>query len=514
MARIAARRHAFSGALTGLLLSAILIAVSFLGWKVAGLPFAPFDIFDWIVRLLPGVVVTAALDTTVALIRISGITSIGAAAKAGDQTLAIVGLLSTGVVLGAALFVTLSLSDEPALMFGGIFGAMLGGLALMAEHQLQRLAPTSMVGAAWVFLTCMAWGIGFGWTHDRLKRSSLEEGDAEARVRRRRLLRMLAALAVTTSTVSVVAGILADRLGRRAERRRWSDDHALPNAEADVVPVRGTRAEFTPIENFYRIDTDTRAPSLDADRWRLAIDGLVDRPQLLTLADLRALDPIELFATLCCISNPPGGDLISTTRWTGVSLKRLLPRLGLQPSATHLRVVSADGFFESLALDAILADERIMLAYAWDGVSLPVEHGYPLRLYVPDLYGMKQPKWIVGLHAIERWEPGYWVERGWSKDGRVLPMSAIDAANRTRDGAFELGGVAFAGARGISRVEVRLDDGEWREATMRPPLSNLSWVIWRATLPATPGQHLVAARAFDGQGATQSEPMHSRRTTT
>src|SRR5262249_25012005 len=150
MARIAARRHVFSGALTGLLLSAMLIAVSFFGWKVAGLPFAPFDIFDWIVRLLPGVVVTAALDTTLAGIRFAGITSIGATAKTGDQALAIVGLLSTGVVLGAALYVMLSLSDEPALLFGAIFGAMLGGLALMAEGQLQRLAPASIVPAAWV----------------------------------------------------------------------------------------------------------------------------------------------------------------------------------------------------------------------------------------------------------------------------------------------------------------------------------------------------------------------------
>src|SRR5215475_5733009 len=211
----AARRQAVNGALTGLLLSGALIAVSYLGWKAAGLPFAPFDIFDWIVRLLPGVVVTAAIDASVAVIRVSGMTSISAAAKASDQALAIAGLLTTGVVLGAALFAILSLSDEPALLFGGIFGAVLGRLALIAERQLQRLAPASLLPGAWVFLTCVAWGLAFGWAHDRLKRTAADEGrDKEAGNGRRRLLATLVGVTALISAISAIAGILADRLGR------------------------------------------------------------------------------------------------------------------------------------------------------------------------------------------------------------------------------------------------------------------------------------------------------------
>jgi len=235
---------------------------------------------------------------------------------------------------------------------------------------------------------------------------------------------------------------------------------------------------------------------------------------MLTLDELRAMPSIDVFATLCCISNPAGGDLISTTRWTGVSLQRLLPRMGLSRSATHLKLTSADGFFETVALEAVGADERVMLAYAWDGVPLPIEHGYPLRLYVPDVYGMKQPKWVVGVDAISEWEPGYWVARGWSKDGRVSIASAVDVVNVTHDrNTIEAGGIAFAGARGVSKVEVRLDDGEWREAQIRRPLSDVTWVIWRGAVPTVAGSHLLTVRAFDDSSAPQSAPFHSRRIT-
>jgi DMSO/TMAO reductase YedYZ molybdopterin-dependent catalytic subunit len=346
--------------------------------------------------------------------------------------------------------------------------------------------------------------------HDGLKLSTTE--DTEVQKGRRQFLRTLAVASVVVSAISTGLGLVAARIGRRLSGRRWSDDHALPNAAADTMPLSGTRPEFTALEDFYRIDTDTRAPAIDETRWRLSIGGLVERPQTLTLTELRALEPIDLFATLCCISNPIGGNLISTTRWTGISLQRLLPRLGIQPSATHLKVTSADGFFESIALDTIRADARVMLAYAWDGVPLPIEHGYPLRLFVPDVYGMKQPKWIVGLDAIGRWEPGYWVVRGWSKDGRVSTTSVIDGLEVTRLDlvVVAVGGIAFAGARGISKVEVRLDDGEWRPAQLRRPLSELTWVIWRAEMRADAGQHVLTVRAFDGSGQPQQPALHAR----
>jgi len=449
------------------------VAVSYLGWKAAGLPFAPFDIFDWIVRLLPGAVVTFAIESSVAVSRVFGVTNIGAAAKAGDQILAVVSLLAIGAAAGALLFAVLSTSDEPALVFGGILGVMLGGLALLAERRLGRLPPDSVVPAIWIGATFLLWGLGVGYAFDRARAGSFVES--------RRLLLASAFMTV----IAVVSGVRR----RAVIGRRWSDDHVLPNAGSPVTPVAGTRTEFTPIEDFYRIDTNTRAPSLDGDRWRLTLGGLIDRPRTMPLAAIRMLETAEMFATLSCISNPPGGDLISTTRWTGVSLQRLLPLLGLQRSATHLKVTAADGFFEVVSLETIRADARVMLAYAWDGVPLPVEHGFPLRLFVPDLYGMKQPKWIVGIDAIGQWEPGYWVQRGWDREGRVVPAAAVDTVVRRGDRA-EVGGIAFAGSHGVAKVEVQVDGGEWQPAELRQPLSDLSWVIWRATLP--PGKRYTA----------------------
>lgn len=455
------------------MLTTALVAVSFLGWKTFGLPFAPFDIFDWIVRLLPGGVVTFAIDASVGISRLFGVTDIGAAAKAGDQLLAIAGVLATGAASGAVLFAVLSTSDEPARLFGGILGAMLGGLALLAERRLGRLPPDSMAPAVWVGVTFLAWGIGVGDAFDRIRAARFNEN--------RRLL--------LASAFMTVIAVIAGRRKQGVVGTRWSDGHALPNAASTVKPVAGTRAEFTPVEDFYRVDTNTRAPSIDRERFRLDVGGLVDRQRSIPISDIYALEPTHVFATLSCISNPPGGNLISTTLWSGASLAGLLPALGVAPSATHLKLTSADGFFEVVSLATVRADERVMLAYAWDGVPLPIEHGFPLRLFVPDLYGMKQPKWVVRMEAISQWEPGYWVQRGWDREGRVVPTATVDTVVRRVDSA-EVGGIAYAGSHGVAKVEVQVDGGEWRTAELRAPLSELSWVIWRATLP--PGKRYTA----------------------
>jgi len=490
------------GAFAGALLTAALIAVSYAGWKIAGLPFAPFDIFDWIVRLLPGAFVTRVVETDVLIARAIGVSSIGAATKAGDQVMALAGLVFTGAVSGALLFLLLQLSNEPAVLFGAILGAILGCLSLIAEVHLQRLPAHSLAAGAWVVATCLGWGISFGWVHDRLCGVLASEGRPAAThdqalqtTRRRFLVRFSAAtLSITATTTSVAA--LVSRRGRLSTAARWSDTHALPNEASRVIPVPGTRAEFTRLEDHYRVDTNTRAPQLDIDAWRLTSGGLVDRPGALTLADLRALPATHQFITLSCISNPVGGDLIGTSRWSGVSLQQLLPALAVKTSATHLKVTSADGFFEVVALDAVRSDPRIMLAYDWDGIPLSTEHGFPLRLYVPDLYGMKQPKWIVAIEALDHWVPGFWVSRGWDKEGHVATTAAVDTAVR-RGRVIEVGGFAYAGARGISRVEVRADQREWQPAQIREPLSETTWVVWRAEFDLPGDQHRFEARAFD-----------------
>ena len=151
-----------------------------------------------------------------------------------------------------------------------------------------------------------------------------------------------------------------------------------------------------------------------------------------------------------------------------------------------------------------------MLTYAWDGVPLPVGHGFPLRIYIPDLYGMKQPKWIESIEATDHWEPGYWVVRGWDKVARMKATSVIDTVGMdmniiyaSRGTPVPIGGIAHAGAGESRRVEVQVDDGPWQQAALRTPLSHLTWVIWRYDWPFEPGEHTFTVRCYDGNGTPQ-----------
>jgi DMSO/TMAO reductase YedYZ molybdopterin-dependent catalytic subunit len=499
------------GATVSALLTGALVAVWYFGWTLAGLPFAPFDLFDAVTRALPGPVMTFAIDTAVAAARGLQIADLSAAAKSAEQAVAIVGLVAACTLGASLMFAVLGLFAEPTLLLATILGAVLGALTVIAEQRLGRIAPGAIWSIVWTVGTVLAWAIAFGWIYDRLRGAPADLIDradaARAAVDRRRLLLHLA-YATGALTIAMTGSVLA--IARRrvgVPGARWSDDHVLPNAAATVMPVSGTRPEFTPLQDHYRVDIDTRTPAIDVARWRLRLGGLVDRPLELSLDDLQRDESMHQFVTLSCISNPTGGNLIGTTRWTGVSLQRLVTRLMIQPRATHLRIMSSDGFFETVALDTVRRDARVMLTYAWDGVPLLVEHGFPIRLYVPGVYGMKQPKWITAIDAIDRWEPGYWVVRGWDAEGRVKTTSAIDVVSP----AGIAGGIAHAGVRGISRVEVRIDDGDWRAAQLREPMSPTTWLIWRANLGAGPGEHVVSVRSYDGDGSVQTSGFDSKR---
>jgi DMSO/TMAO reductase YedYZ molybdopterin-dependent catalytic subunit len=499
------------GALIGGAATLAVAAASYLGWKLAGLAFAPFDLFDWAVRALPGSVATAAID---AFIFISRALPLGtsAAAKTAEQTLAVAVFVAAGTAVVAVLYAVLAYSSEPALLAGLLCGAILSGVAIVAELGLNRIGPGLSPDHFWLAALGLAWGAVIGWTNERLQIEGHASSERPGRERRRLLVR-LASATIGLAGMGAVSAALLPRTGWRRRGERWSQLHALPNASSPVVPVAGTRPELTALEDHYRIDADTRAPVIDEARWTLKIRGLVSHPLDLTLQDLQLLEPTHQFVTLSCISNPVAGDLIGTTRWTGVSLQRVLPRAGLQDSATHLRISSADGFFEVVDLEQVRTDPRVMLAYAWDGVPLAAEHGFPLRLYVPDVYGMKQPKWIRSIDAINHWEPGYWVARGWDRTGQMKATSVIDTVVVDGDSGGRakrvlVGGIAHAGARGISKVEIQVDDGEWHPAELREPLSRLTWVIWRSSIMLDRGTSRLAARCFDGEGAPQAEELH------
>jgi hypothetical protein len=246
----------------------------------------------------------------------------------------------------------------------------------------------------------------------------------------------------------------------------------------------------------------------------LEIEGLFDNPRPLSLEDLMAYPAVTQPVTMACISNRVGGDLIGTSSWTGPRLRDVMADMGIQDGARFLQVEAIDSFYETVSIMDLL-DPRTLLVYGMNGETLPVEHGFPLRIYIPDRYGMKQPKWITKITAMAEDVEGYWVARGWSKEARPQINSVIDTVNvdgRTAEGLIPIGGIAWAGDRGIQKVELQFDDSEWVEAMLRTPtLSPLTWVQWRYDWAAEGGSHLIKVRATDGTGALQTEAEQGTR---
>jgi DMSO/TMAO reductase YedYZ molybdopterin-dependent catalytic subunit len=516
-----------TGGLVAAMLTAALISVFYLAWKVFGLPFVPFDAFDWMARILPGQILAAGIDAMVTVIRAFNLGPTAAAAKTAEHVMAIAGMFFMGLLVGTILFsIIRAVRGRYAVILGLALGIALGiPLQLISQRVGQTASTGPELSAIWVLGTLLLWGVTLSWAYQRVLAGGSTvvgaaptgrpaRGDTAERIDRRHFLVRLGGTTAVVTVIGAVVGELSEVRKRvsaaTGKDLLWSSTHPLPNADAAVKPVPGTRPEFTPLERHYRIDIDTIPPVVDPQRWRLKIDGLVEKPLTLTLDELLRFEPMHQFITLSCISNPVGGDLIGTTRWTGVSLQQLLPSLRLQAGATHLKIHAADGFYEIVSLETIRSDERVMLSYAWDGVPLLPEHGFPLRIYIPDLYGMKQPKWIESIEVTDRWEPGFWVVRGWDKVARMTATSVIDTVavdmtiiNADRRRLVPIGGIAHAGARGISKVELQVDDGPWQEAALRTPLSSLTWVIWRYEWPFDHGKHTFTVRCYEGSGTPQ-----------
>jgi DMSO/TMAO reductase YedYZ molybdopterin-dependent catalytic subunit len=515
-----------TGGSVAAMLTAALISVFYLGWKVVGLPFVPFDAFDWMARILPGQVLAAGIDALVTAIRAFNLGPTAAAAKTAEHVMAIAGIFFMGLLEGTILFsIIRAVRGRYAVILGLALGIALGiPLQLISQRVGQTASTAPELSAIWVLGALLLWGATLGWADQRLLAGGSRvvdagpagqpaRGDTAQRIDRRHFLVRLGGATAVVTVIGAVVGELSEvrkRVSGATGKDLWSSTHPLPNADAAVKPAPGTRPEFTPLERHYRIDINTVPPVVDPQRWSLKVDGLVEKPLTLTLDELRRFEPMHQFITLSCISNPVGGDLIGTTRWTGVSLQQLLPSLQLQAGATHFKIHAADGFYEIVSLETIRSDERVMLAYAWDGVPLLPEHGFPLRIYIPDLYGMKQPKWIESIEVTDHWEPGFWVIRGWDKVARMTATSVIDTVavdmtiiNADRRRLVPIGGIAHAGARGISKVELQVDDGPWHEAALRTPLSPLTWTIWRYDWPFDHGKHTFTVRCYEGSGTSQ-----------
>jgi len=276
-----------------------------------------------------------------------------------------------------------------------------------------------------------------------------------------------------------------------------------PNTADGISPA------LTPIDDFYVVSKNFVDPTVSASDWNLIIDGLVDNPKTYTYDQIKSRASTKHIATLECISNEVGGEYISTGEWTGFPLHELLDEAGVKSGVVDVELHAADGYSDSFPI-AKGMDPNTFLVYEIDGEPLPKEHGFPVRLLVPNIYGMKNVKWLTKITLVNTDYKGYWQHQGWSDVATEQTMSRIDFPTQSTQlpvgKPVKVGGVAFAGSRGIKKVELSTDAGKsWNSANLQAPLSTLSWTIWTYTwTPAVASKYTLTVRATDGMGQTQT----------
>ncbi len=304
--------------------------------------------------------------------------------------------------------------------------------------------------------------------------------------------------------VSVFEGIY-----QYAEAVSEDDKHALL-MKGSVNFMGFVAKEITPNDEFYITTYSDNIPVIVPNDFRLRIEGLVEKPLVFTLEELEALKDKTEFVTLECIGNPVGGDAISNALWDGVTLRKILekaaPRKGIVKTVFH----AADGYSDSIPYDLSLSED-VFLAFRMNGEPLPRVHGYPLRAIVPGIYGMKNVKWLSKVELVNYNFKGYWEKRGWSDDAIIPVRSQILMPMEGKTiplGNYVIGGVAFAGRYGISKVQISLDDKRtWHDAAIKPPLSKWAWTLWSYDWkPSKEGDYTITVRGIDRAGKVQESP--------
>ena len=276
------------------------------------------------------------------------------------------------------------------------------------------------------------------------------------------------------------------------------------------IPPRLT-LPITPNPDFYVYDIgrfSKMIQDLDYSDWKLHLTGTVSKPFSLSYDQLKKRPYRETAVTIECVENPVGGTSIGNAIWRGVQLSELLTEAGVKSETRKVVFKAADGYTDSVTL-AQAMEGKILLAYEMNGVPLPRKHGYPLRAVVPGIYGMKNVKWIMEIEVTREDYKGYWQQRGWSDHAGVLMMSRIDAPGAYQELAglqHEIRGIAFAGSRGIEKVELSTNGGRsWDTARIDPPLSSDAWALWRYDWKVSGlGVHRLVVRATDGRGRLQT----------
>jgi DMSO/TMAO reductase YedYZ molybdopterin-dependent catalytic subunit len=348
-------------------------------------------------------------------------------------------------------------------------------------------------------------------------RSLDEQEQSPGALSRRTLLRNGA-----IATGIVLAGVVAWRfITGGASSSNIAVDQLLAHFKSKIVPpptpnygaiqpVQFLSPEVTSNDQFYIVSKNLFSdPTVDGNSWRLTVDGQVDKPLTLTYQDVLAQPMKQQYESLMCVSNEVGGQYMSNALWEGIPLVDLLQRAGVKVGATKIVFHAADDYTDSIHLTKAL-EPTTLLAVRMNGVTLPQGHGFPVRMLVPGIYGMKHCKWLTRIEVVNYDYQGYWQQRGWSDPAPVRITARIDTpltgstvtANRTN----YIAGVAFSGNKGISEVDVSTDAGQtWQRAILKQPLAGFTWVLWElAWQPPKAGSYTVVARAIDLEGNVQN----------
>ncbi|MCX2727576.1 molybdopterin-dependent oxidoreductase [Thermomicrobium sp. 4228-Ro] len=400
--------------------------------------------------------------------------------EAWTKVAALLALLFVGAVATGAVVVLAGSSPQRRVPVVVVYAGAVGLLQVFASATHAFLLAVSLADT-------MLLGIGLV--------AVTEPGAVREQVGRRQFVRGFAALGLVVGAVGAARALWLLRA------------RSQPPAAVDE---RGLPPPLTPISDFYVVSKNLGDPDVSLASWRLEVRGQVQRQLVLDMAALRQRPATRQIVTLECISNDVWGPYISNGEWVGIPLRDILLEAGPIEPVVDVVFTAADGYSDSIPFSLAL-EPSVLLAYALNGEPLPREHGFPLRLVVPGIYGMKNVKWITGIELSPTDYRGFWQQRGWSDVAIVQIHSRIDTP---RGGATVpvgrevfIGGIAFAGDRGIARIELSTDGGEsWREAEREQPLSPYSWVRWWTWWqPPAPGRYRLVVRAWDGQGNLQVE---------
>ncbi len=425
-----------------------------------------------------------------------------------DKAVFLAGMLLVIVAIGA-----LSGILEQRKRFAG--AAVMALFGLIGFGAVLTRSQMTLAAAAVPLIAALVGALLLGRLVRRLHQGKSAGAAPAETTGRRTFLQVLATAAGATAVGGAIAtvwrgaavGVSSAREGLKLPAAASQAPAIPPGAE---VGLEGMQPLVTPNRDFYRIDTALFVPSLDPESWVLRVTGMVEQEVELNLAALLAKPLIERHVTIACVSNEVGGDLIGNARWLGWPVRELLALARPKTGADMVLSRSSDGWTAGTPLEVLIDDRDALLAVGMNGEPLPLEHGFPVRMIVPGLYGyVSATKWLTELR-VTRFadDAGYWTPRGWSERGPIKTASRIDvprSGRPVRTGTVTFGGVAWAQHTGIGKVELRVNRGQWQEARLAPGISLDTWYQWMLGIELGAGQYEVQVRATGLNGHAQVE---------